>query len=135
VLAFQYAQENNKKKTLQYLGLTILGGALFLVGQYYEYFGLLGFPGLVEHGLIFGQSGYATTFYIITSFHGAHVFSGVVYLIVIWVRTWQGKYDDGNYDHIEIVGLFWHFVDLIWILVFTFIYLIPNPGEPGFPIG
>ena len=51
--------------------------------------------------------------------------SGTIYLIVICIRTWMGKYDGGNYNHIEMCGLFWHFVDLVWILVFTFIYLIP----------
>ena len=49
----------------------------------------------------------------------------VIYLSVMWVRIKMGKYNDGNYDHIEIAGLFWHFVDLIWILVFTIVYLVP----------
>jgi cytochrome c oxidase subunit 3 len=61
---------------------------------------------------------------VTTGFHGMHVFSGVLYLTVILVRTLMGKYDHGKHDHIEIVGLFWHFVDLVWILVFTFIYLL-----------
>ena len=76
--------------------------------------------------LPFGESHYATTFFLITAFHGGHVFTGVCYLTVIWFRLKAGKYDDGNYNHIEIAGLFWHFVDLIWILVFTLIYLIPQ---------
>ena len=112
------------------LGLTILGGLLFLCGQAQEYFGTFEFifhhEGLIREGLIFGTSHRATTFYLITSFHGMHVFSGVVYLTVIFIRTWMGKFDGGNYNHIEMCGLFWHFVDLIWILVFTFIYLIPE---------
>jgi cytochrome c oxidase subunit 3 len=54
-----------------------------------------------------------------------HVFTGTTYLCIICFRTWRGKYDGGNYNHIEMCGLFWHFVDLVWILVFTFIYLIP----------
>ena len=125
VMAYAACVEGDRKGTLKWLGLTILGGALFLVGQYDEYFGLVFAHGLTNEGLIFGQSSYATTFYIITSFHGCHVLTGVLYLSVIWIRYWMGKYDDGNYDHMEIVGLFWHFVDLVWILVFTLVYLIP----------
>lgn len=126
VLAVANAREGRNGKTLLYLGLTILGGALFLVGQYHEYFGIAG-PGLVESGLAFGRSARATTFYLITSFHGAHVFSGVVLLLVTFVRTAAGRYKGGDHDAIESVGLFWHFVDLVWILVFTFVYLIPEP--------
>jgi cytochrome c oxidase subunit 3 len=123
VLAHAAAVEGNRKKTAQFLGLTILGGILFLFGQYQEYWGIWS-HGLLHEGLKFGASHYANTFYVTTGFHGMHVFSGVLYLTVIFVRTLMGKYDHGKHDHIEIVGLFWHFVDLVWILVFTFIYLL-----------
>lgn len=123
VLAHAAAVEGDRKRTLRYLGLTILGGVLFLFGQYQEYFGIIG-HGLTHEGLVLGASHYANTFYVTTAFHGMHVFSGVLYLTVIFVRTAMGKYDHGKADHIEIVGLFWHFVDLVWILVFTFIYLL-----------
>lgn len=129
VLAFAAMVEKNKKGVLTWLGLTILGGMLFLCGQLQEYWGtfefLFGHPGLIEEGLRFGQSHYATTFYCITSFHGMHVTAGVIYLTVIWARVAMGKYDhDWNYNHLEIAGLFWHFVDLVWIMVFTLVYLI-----------
>ncbi len=123
VLAHAAAVEGNRKKTATFLALTILGGILFLFGQYQEYFGIWS-HGLTHEGLVFGASHYANTFYVTTAFHGMHVFSGVLYLTVILVRTLMGKYDHGKHDHIEIVGLFWHFVDLVWILVFTFIYLL-----------
>jgi len=123
VLAHAAAVEGKRKETLLYLGLTILGGTLFLFGQYQEYWGIVG-HGLISEGLVFGRSAYANTFYITTSFHGLHVFTGVMYLTAIFVRTAMGKYDNGNHNHIEICGLFWHFVDLVWILVFTFIYLL-----------
>ena len=123
VLAHAAAVEGKRSETLKYLGLTILGGVLFLCGQYQEYFGIIG-HGLISEGLHFGNSHYATTFFVTTSFHGMHVLTGVIYLTVIFIRTFMGKYDGGNHNHIEIVGLFWHFVDLIWILVFTFIYLL-----------
>jgi len=125
VLAHAAAVENKRKEMLLFLGLTILGGALFLTGQYKEYFGLGG-PGLIEEGLIFGHSAYASTFYLITSFHGCHVLTGVIYLTVIFIRALLGQFDGGKHNHIEIAGLFWHFVDLVWIIVFTFVYLVPN---------
>jgi heme/copper-type cytochrome/quinol oxidase subunit 3 len=120
VLAYAAAVEGKRKQTVLFLGLTALGGALFLCGQAKEY------TGLYHEGLRFGASHYATTFYCITSFHGFHVLTGTTYLTVMTIRTAMGKYDHGNYNHIEICGLFWHFVDLIWILVFTFVYLIPT---------
>ncbi len=129
VLAHAAAVENKRKETLLFLGLTILGGALFLCGQYKEYFGIGG-PGLIDEGLVFGHSAYASTFYLITSFHGCHVFTGVTYLTVIFFRTLMGKYDGGKHNHIEIAGLFWHFVDLVWIIVFTFVYLVPSTPSP-----
>lgn len=128
VLAHAAAVEGNRKGILFFLGLTILGGLLFLLGQYQEYFGLFHFlgHGLTNEGLNFGETHYATTFYLITSFHGLHVATGVLILIIMFIRTLMGKYDGGNHDHIEVAGLFWHFVDFVWILVFTFIYLIPH---------
>jgi cytochrome c oxidase subunit III len=129
VLAHAAAVEGNRKRLSTFLALTALGGVLFLCGQAQEYFGAfraLGLgEGLIAEGLHFGASAYANTFFVTTSFHGMHVFSGVVYLTVMLIRSLLGKYDGGNHDHIEICGLFWHFVDLVWILVFTFIYLIP----------
>jgi heme/copper-type cytochrome/quinol oxidase subunit 3 len=109
------------------LGLTILGGASFLVGQYHEYFGIAS-EGLVAEGLVFGQSHRATTFYLITSFHGLHVATGVLLLCVAFVKTATGAYSVNRDDGLESIGLFWHFVDLVWILVFTFVYLIPEPA-------
>ena len=98
---------------------------LFLTGQYKEYFGIGG-PGSRREGLIFGHSAYASTFYVITSFHGCHVFAGVCYLTIVFISALMGKYDNGKHSPVELVGLFWHFVDFVWILVFTFIYLIPD---------
>lgn len=131
VMAVSACQERRRGKTLLFLGLTILGGLLFLCGQYQEYFGIVG-HGLIAEGLRFGASHRATTFYVITSFHGLHVATGVLILSVMFVKTARGRYDHGNHDAIEATGLFWHFVDLVWILVFTFVYLIPEPGAlPG----
>jgi cytochrome c oxidase subunit 3 len=125
VFAVQAAMADNKRRTLQFLGLTILGGIGFLCGQYVEY------AELIHEGITLSAcapvgcpSQFASTFFVVTGFHGLHVFSGVVYMICIFVATARGKYEGGHYDKIEILGLFWHFVDLVWILVFTFVYLL-----------
>src|SRR5262245_29050382 len=120
VLGYAAIVENKRRQAALFLGLTALGGILFLCGQFKEY------TGLSQEGLHFGASAYANTFYVITSFHGFHVFTGVTYLNIITIQTLLGKYDNGNYNRVEIAGLFWHFVDLIWILVFTFVYLVPT---------
>jgi heme/copper-type cytochrome/quinol oxidase subunit 3 len=123
VLSHAAAVEGDRKGTMKWLGLTILGGALFLCGQVYEYWGwFIPHHGLLNEGLSFGKSHYATTFYAITGFHGMHVTTGVLYLSGVLVATAAGKTDANT---IEVAGLFWHFVDLVWILVFTFVYLIP----------
>ena len=124
VLAVGAAQRGRRQEASRFLYLTVVGGLLFLVGQAHEYFGGPG-PGLIARGLVFGRSARATTFYLITAFHGLHVLSGVILLLVTLVRTavsWRRGVDA---DVVEAVGLFWHFVDLVWILVFTFLYLIP----------
>jgi heme/copper-type cytochrome/quinol oxidase subunit 3 len=122
VISHSALVSGDKKTALKYLGLTILGGTLFLCGQYQEYFGIVG-HGLISEGLIFGASHYATTFYCITAFHGMHVTAGVIYLSCVWVALY---FDKADANTLEIAGLFWHFVDLVWIMVFTFIYLIPS---------
>jgi cytochrome c oxidase subunit III len=125
VLAHAAAVEGDRKKLVRYLALTVLGGVLFLTGQMQEYFGIFTHgEGLIHEGLKFGGSAYANTFYVTTSFHGLHVLTGTIYLFVTLINAMRGKHDNGNHDGIEIAGLFWHFVDLVWILVFTFIYLL-----------
>jgi heme/copper-type cytochrome/quinol oxidase subunit 3 len=122
VLALSYAQAKNKKMASIFLGLTILGGLFFLGGQVKEYTELI-----TEKGGGLSVDLMWTTFFVPTSFHGLHVFTGVTYLTVIFFQTLRGKYTDGpnaSANNIEIAGLFWHFVDLVWILVFTFVYLI-----------
>lgn len=122
VLAHAAMKEGARHKAARFLLLTALGGMLFLSGQYHEYFGIW-HPGLSERGLHFGSSAYASTFYVTTGFHGAHVFSGVVLLLLTALGVTRGTADA---DRVEAVGLFWHFVDLVWILVFTLVYLIPE---------
>ncbi len=116
------------------LVLAVAAGLLFVGLQRSGLFAESFHPGLSKEGLLPFWTGGATTFraaffYIITGFHGMHVTTGVIYLLTMLVRAMAGKYDHGNYNSIEVCGLFWHFVDLIWIIVFTLVYLVPsNPG-------
>ena len=84
---------------------------------------------LIERGMAlsgnpFGASLFSTTFFCLTGFHGCHVFGGVVYLSCILVQALRGRYSETNHNPVEIAALYWHFVDLVWILVFTFVYLV-----------
>jgi heme/copper-type cytochrome/quinol oxidase subunit 3 len=119
VLALHAAQNRNKRGLIGYLGATICGGLFFLCGQAYEY------THLIHRHLTLQTDNMMATFFSVTGFHGLHVTTGVIYLTVIWVQCLFGKYSKGDYNNVEIAGLFWHFVDLVWILVFTFVYLIP----------
>jgi len=121
IFAYDAALRGDRRQTSIFLGLTTSLGIAFLIGQYAEYFGIL-HPGLSKEGLVFGSSAYASTFYVITSFHALHVFTGVVYISITLLRNALGRATAGQ---IELLGLFWHFVDLIWIFVFTLLYLIP----------
>jgi heme/copper-type cytochrome/quinol oxidase subunit 3 len=78
-----------------------------------------------EEGLGYTTNPAASAFYTLTGFHGAHVSIGIVMLMSLWVAANQGKLTGKNSETVEIVGLYWHFVDLVWIFIFTVIYLIP----------
>jgi cytochrome c oxidase subunit III len=107
----------------KFLLLTVLGGLLFLGMQGFEWTKLL-MEGVTISGNPFGTSLFGTTFFVITGFHGCHVTGGVIYLTCIAAQGMRGRYSATDHNAVEIVGLYWHFVDLVWILVFTFIYLI-----------
>lgn len=116
-------KRGDQKGMITFLGLTILGGVIFLGCQAFEW------THLIHEGLKFTSNPYGnylfgTTFFAITGFHGAHVTAGVIYLTVVVIRGLRGKYSAENCNGVEILGLYWHFVDLVWILVFTFLYLI-----------
>jgi len=123
VLAQNEGEQKKSKSMAKYLAFTVAGGVIFLAIQAYEYSHLF-HMGLSLSDFLHGPPQFASTFFIVTGFHGLHVLTGVIYLSIILARTLAGKYDNGNVNQVEICGLFWHFVDLIWILVFTFIYLI-----------
>jgi heme/copper-type cytochrome/quinol oxidase subunit 3 len=76
---------------------------------------------LPARGIYFSNSLFATTFFVLTGFHGMHVTGGVIYNSCVLAAVNRGRYQA---KHVEIAGLYWHFVDLVWILIFTFVYLL-----------
>jgi heme/copper-type cytochrome/quinol oxidase subunit 3 len=118
VMALSSIQNGSQKMLLKYLKYTMFGGILFLLIQGWEYYHF------IHEGFLINSSIYSAVFYATTCFHGLHVLSGVIYIGCILLLAKNGRYSSDNWDHIEILGLFWHFVDLVWILVFTVIYLI-----------
>jgi len=124
VLALAAANEGNKRGLIQWLSLTILGGISFLGVQATEWTSLMSHAGMTFTSFAHGNDLFSSTFFVITGFHGMHVLTGVIYLTTILLRSLSGRYTTGNSSPVELCGLFWHFVDLVWILVFTFIYLL-----------
>lgn len=113
------AQDGDKEGMQVGLFLTALLGSLFLAIQMHEYHELIHDKQFTPSASIFGSC-----FFTLTGFHGSHVFIGVLCLIFVFIRSLQGYYTPTEYRGIEIVGLYWHFVDLVWIILFTILYLI-----------
>jgi len=124
VMSIDAAKRLQRKQMLNWLLVTILGGATFLGLQVYEYSHLMHEMGMTLSTYAHGENLFSSTFFAITGFHGLHVLTGTLYLIYMYVLAQRGRFDGGDYDQLEVAGLFWHFVDLVWILVFTFVYLI-----------
>jgi heme/copper-type cytochrome/quinol oxidase subunit 3 len=117
VKALFASKKGDRNGILFWLGLTILGGSLFVSIQVYEYIQLI-HEGAVPHVDLFWS-----TFYIMTGFHGSHVVVGVIWLTVVWFKALAGRYTARNNLGVELAGLYWHFVDLVWVLLFTIVYL------------
>ena len=118
VKAFASVADGDQRGLTRNLLLTFLLGATFLSIQVHEYLEL------VHHGLTLGSSLFGSCFFTLTGFHGAHVFGGVICVLVTWLKALRGGYSQANHVGVEIVGLYWHFVDLVWIILFTIVYLI-----------
>jgi cytochrome c oxidase subunit 3 len=138
VLAVEAGHRMDKKDVTKWMLWTIIGGLAFLGCQAWEWShfihgteeGLTLSNGIVFHGANlqmneYGPPLFASLFFFITGFHGTHVFSGVVLNAIIFYNVVVGTYQRrGHYEMVEKVGLYWHFVDLVWVFVFTFYYLI-----------
>jgi heme/copper-type cytochrome/quinol oxidase subunit 3 len=119
VLALDGVQRANKKLTLFWLGTVILMGSIFLGFQYYE------FTHFVHEGLTLQQNVFGSTFFVLTGFHGAHVTVGVIWMITLFILALRDKLPPAKALNVEIAGLYWHFVDIVWIVIFVLVYLIP----------
>jgi heme/copper-type cytochrome/quinol oxidase subunit 3 len=129
VLALAAIQRGDKVRLSLWLLATILIGSTFLGIQVYEYYQLMFghrySVGVSPSGHFRPESSlFASAFFTMTGFHGAHVTGGVLALTIIWLRSLFGSYSRENHAVVELAGLYWHFVDLVWILLFTVVYLI-----------
>lgn len=118
VLALDGIQRGSKKLTLAWLGTVIILGITFLGFQVYE------FNHFVHEGLTIGTNVFGSSFFVLTGFHGAHVAGGVLWLSTLWILAARNKLGAGDALKVEIAGLYWHFVDVVWIAIFTLVYLI-----------
>jgi len=119
VLAVSAANRKDLRNTKIYLGVTAILGGLFLAGQIYE------FTTFYREGLGFTTSLFSSSFFTLTGFHGAHVAIGITMLVATIGMIQKDKISGDKAEAVEMVGLYWHFVDVVWIIIFTLVYLIP----------
>ncbi len=118
VLGLSAIQSGNRRALVGWLALTALLGAAFLGVQVYEY------NKLVHEGLTLSSSQFGSAFYFLTGNHGLHVLIGVIWCVVVIINALRGGYTENAHMGVEIFGLYWHFVDVVWIIIFTLVYLI-----------
>jgi cytochrome c oxidase subunit 3 len=131
-LAVNYGYRKDRMKTFALLLLTAALGATFVGMQAFEWSKLIS-EGVRPWGNPMGAAQFGSSFFMITGFHGTHVTIGVIFLIIMAVKVLRGSLDrerpgfltgrKGNYEMIETMGLYWHFVDLVWVFIFAFFYL------------
>ncbi|MSO91033.1 MAG: bb3-type cytochrome oxidase subunit IV [Acetobacteraceae bacterium] len=122
----------DRKTTAILMVVTALFGATFVGMQMFEWSKLI-HEGVRPWENPFGAAQFGSIFFMVTGFHGTHVSIGVIFLLIVARKVWRGDYDNGtagyftsrrgNYEHVEIMGLYWHFVDLVWVFIFAFFYL------------
>jgi len=123
VKGLEWLGKGDRARAIQYLFFTALGGAIFVSLQAYEWSHLI-HRGLHINQNPWGATLFGTSFFLVTGFHGLHVTGGVIYLLSM-IRYVANRPDPhASYNAVEISGLYWHFVDLVWIMVFTFMYLL-----------
>src|SRR3982074_1128333 len=120
VLALASIQRGEERKMRVWLTATALLGCVFLGGQFYE------FSSFYKDGLTLSRNLFGSTFFTLTGFHGTHVAIGVFWLLSLVAHSVRGRLHQAHSLFVEIAGLYWHFVDLVWILIFTLVYLIPD---------
>jgi Heme/copper-type cytochrome/quinol oxidase, subunit 3 len=119
VLALAAIQRGDHRRFRIWIGSTALFGLTFIGGQVYE------FTNFYREGLNLHVNLFGSTFFILTGLHGAHVTVGIFWLLSLYSRSLQGKLTTEHSEAVEVAGLYWHFVDVVWIFIFTAIYLVP----------
>ena len=120
VLALAAAQKRDVVRMRLWLLTTALLGLTFVGGQVYE------FTAFYDEGLTLSTNLFGTTFYVLTGFHGVHVTVGILMLLSLVGMSAADRLPDDAAFPVEMVGLYWHFVDIVWIVIFTIVYLIPT---------
>jgi heme/copper-type cytochrome/quinol oxidase subunit 3 len=120
VLALAAIQRNDLRGCKVWLLTTALLGMTFLGGQVFE------FTEFVHHGLGLSTNLFGSTFFVLTGFHGTHVGIGVLVLLSLYYMVARGRLGQAQSLNVELAGLYWHFVDVVWIVIFTLVYLIPS---------
>jgi len=110
-------RRDDRKGLVRAIGVTLVLGIAFLIGQAYDY-SQLGF------GL--GDGTFGTTFYTLTGFHGAHVLAGTIMLSVVLYRAMSGQFSARHHDAVEATSIYWHFVDVVWVALFSLLYVLPT---------
>jgi cytochrome c oxidase subunit III len=133
VLAVNYGYRQDRVKTAVLLLVTAAFGATFVGMQAFEWTKLIVEEGVRPWGNPMGAPQFGSTFFMITGFHGTHVSIGVIFLVILARKVWRGDYDNetrgfftsqkGSYEAVETMGLYWHFVDLVWVFIFAVFYL------------
>ena len=131
-MAVNFGYRRDRIRTAVLMLVTAAFGAAFVGMQAFEWTKLI-LEGVRPWGNPWGAPQFGSTFFMITGFHGTHVTIGVIFLIIIARKVWRGDFDQqrrgfftsrkGNYEIVEIMGLYWHFVDLVWVFIFAFFYL------------
>ncbi len=127
VLALAAIQAGEMRKFRTWTLATALMGAVFLSGQFYE------FTVFAAEGFNLTTSPFSSSFFLLTGFHGFHVALGILMLLSLWVISMMGRLPQQLHTTVENIGLYWHFVDIVWIIIFTVVYLIPAATMPSAP--
>ncbi|HEV7887508.1 MAG TPA: cytochrome c oxidase subunit 3 [Acidimicrobiales bacterium] len=125
VLALAAIQRGDHRRLKVWLLATALLGTSFIAGQVYE------FTSFIREGLTLKTNLFGSSFFVLTGFHGVHVTVGIVMLLTLWSMSVRGKLPQEKAEVVEIAGLYWHFVDVVWIVIFTVVYLIPSGSHIG----
>jgi heme/copper-type cytochrome/quinol oxidase subunit 3 len=120
VLALAAIQRGDYRRLRIWLLATALFGSTFIGGQVFE------FTEFYREGLTLSSNLFGSTFFVLTGLHGAHVTGGIIWLLSLWGLAAQGRLTSADSEKVEYAGLYWHFVDVVWIVIFTVVYLIPR---------